>query len=165
LAEVGPLSTQENELKTQSNTKIASLLRREELKWYQLSKSQFILEGDSNARYFHSVVNSRHSKKRIHTLIQDECTIEGLDKLKAYITNYYKNRLRASDDGNFSMDESRTDDITQVFDAENNFFTAEYSEDEVRKTIFKWNTTKHRVRMVFQQSFTKPSGRLSKVTF
>jgi hypothetical protein len=39
LAEVGPLSTQEIELKNQSNAKIASLLREEELKWYQRSKS------------------------------------------------------------------------------------------------------------------------------
>jgi hypothetical protein len=44
LAEVGPLSMQEIELKNQSNAKIASLLREEELKWYQRSKSQFILE-------------------------------------------------------------------------------------------------------------------------
>jgi hypothetical protein len=63
LAEVGPLSTQEIELKNQSNAKIASLLREEELKWYQRSKSQFILEGDSNTRYFHSVANGRHRKK------------------------------------------------------------------------------------------------------
>jgi mannosylglycoprotein endo-beta-mannosidase len=82
LAEVGPLSTQEIELKNQSNAKIASLLREEELKWYQRSKSKFILEGDSNTRYFHSVANGRHRKKRIHFLVQDEGTIEGLDNLK-----------------------------------------------------------------------------------
>jgi glycyl-tRNA synthetase beta subunit len=91
LAEVGPLSAQEIEIKNQSNAKIASLLREEELKWYQRSKSQFILEEDSNTRYFHSVANSRHRKKHIHTLVQDEGTIEGLDNLKNYITSYYKN--------------------------------------------------------------------------
>jgi hypothetical protein len=90
LDEVGPLSTHEIELKNQSNAKIASLLREEELKWYQRSKSQFILEGDSNTHYVHSVANNRHRKKWIHTLVQDEGTIEGLDNLKAYITNYYK---------------------------------------------------------------------------
>jgi hypothetical protein len=136
LAEVGPLSTQEIELKNQSNAKIASLLREEELKWYQRSKSQFILEGDSNTRYFHSVANCRHMKKRIHTLVQDEGTIEGLDNLKAYITNYYKNLFGALEEGNFYMDESRTDDIPQVSVEENNFLTAEYSEEEVRNAIF-----------------------------
>jgi hypothetical protein len=48
LAELRPLSPQEIELKSQSNAQIAGLLREEELKWYQCSKAQFILEGDSN---------------------------------------------------------------------------------------------------------------------
>jgi hypothetical protein len=60
LAKIRPLSTQELELKSQSNAKIARLLREEELKWYQRSKAQFILEGDSNTRYFHSVANGRY---------------------------------------------------------------------------------------------------------
>jgi hypothetical protein len=62
---------------------------------------------------------------------------EGLDNLKVYITNYYKNLSGAPEEGNFYMDESRTDDIPQVSDAENNFLTAEYSEEEVRKAIFQ----------------------------
>jgi hypothetical protein len=62
--------------------------------------------------------------------------IEGLDSLKVYINNYYKNLLGAPEEGNFSMDESRTDDIPQVSVEKNNFLTAEYSEEEVRKAIF-----------------------------
>jgi hypothetical protein len=69
LAEVCPLSKQESELKSQSNAAIASLLHEEELKWYQRFKSQFILEIDSNTRYFHSVANGRNKKKCIHSLI------------------------------------------------------------------------------------------------
>jgi hypothetical protein len=72
LAEVRPLSTKEIELKSQLSAEIAKLLREEELKWYQRSKGQFILEEESNTRYFHSVANGRHRKKRIHSLVQDE---------------------------------------------------------------------------------------------
>jgi hypothetical protein len=111
IAEVAPLSEQEIELKNESNAKIVSLLREEELKWYQRSKSKFILEGDSNTRYFHSVANGRHRKKRIHTLVQYEGTIEGLDNLKNYITSYYKNLFGAPEEGNCSMDETQTADI------------------------------------------------------
>jgi hypothetical protein len=49
LAETSPLSTQWMELKNQSNAKISSLLRKEEIKWYQCSKSKFIVEGDLNS--------------------------------------------------------------------------------------------------------------------
>jgi mannosylglycoprotein endo-beta-mannosidase len=88
LAEINPLSPQLIEIKNQSNAKISCLLREEEIKWYRRSKSKFILEGDSNTRYFHSVANGRHRKKHIHSLDQDEGMIEGLDNLKSYITNY-----------------------------------------------------------------------------
>jgi hypothetical protein len=136
LAEVRPLSTQEIELKSQSNAQVANLLREEELKWYQRSKSQFILEGDSNTRYFHSVANGRHRKKHIYSLIQEEGMIEGQEQLKSYITNYYKNLFGEPDEGNFTMDESRTEDIPQVSVEENGVLTAPYSEEEVRKAIF-----------------------------
>jgi hypothetical protein len=54
IAEVRPLTTHEIELKSQYNAKLAGLLREEELKWYQRSKAQFMLEGDSNTTYVHS---------------------------------------------------------------------------------------------------------------
>jgi hypothetical protein len=120
LAEVRPLSVQEIELKSQSNAQIAGLLREEELKWYQRSKAQFLLEGDSNTRYFHSVANGRHRKKRIHSLVQEEGVIEGHEQLKSYITNYYKSLFGEPDESNLSMDESRTDDIPQVSVEQNN---------------------------------------------
>jgi hypothetical protein len=60
LTEVRPLLPHETELRSQSNAEISQLLREEEIKWYQRPKSQFILEGGANTRYFHSVVNGRH---------------------------------------------------------------------------------------------------------
>jgi mannosylglycoprotein endo-beta-mannosidase len=136
LAEVRPLSTQEIELKSQSNTQIVNPLHEEELKWYQHSKSQFILEGDSNTRYFHSVANGRHRKNRIHSLVQEEGTIEGQEQLKFYITNYYKNLFGEPDEGNFTMDEARKEDIPQVSAEKNGLLMATYTEEEVKKVIF-----------------------------
>ena len=48
IAETRILSQQEVELKNRSNEKIARLLREEEIKYYQRSKADFILMGDSN---------------------------------------------------------------------------------------------------------------------
>jgi hypothetical protein len=37
--------------------------------------------------------------------------MEGHENLKSYITNYYKCLFGSPEEGNFNMDESRTDDI------------------------------------------------------
>ena len=132
----------EIEHKSQLNAQLANLLREEELKWYQRSRAQFILEGDSNTRYFHNVANGRHRKKLIHTLHQDEGMIEGEEQLKAFITKYYKGLFGVPEEGNFALDESRTDDITQVSDDENAFLTAPFTEAEVRKAIFQMEHNK-----------------------
>jgi mannosylglycoprotein endo-beta-mannosidase len=127
-------------LKNQSNAEIARLLREEEIKWYQRSKSQFILEGDANTRYFHSVANGRHRKKLIHSLVQEEGTIVGHDNLKSYITNYYKGLFGSLEEGTVSMDESRTDDIPQVSALENNLLTALYTEEQSYESCFSNGT-------------------------
>jgi hypothetical protein len=68
-AEVMLLTSQDIEPKCQSNAQLASLLCEEELKWYQRPKGRFLLEGDLNTRYFNSIANDRHGKKRIHSLV------------------------------------------------------------------------------------------------
>lgn len=136
------LSDQELEQKNQANEKIARLPHEEELKRYQRSKAQFILQGDSNTRYFHMVANGRHRKKHIHNLHQDEGIIEGHDQLKDYITKYYKSLFGAPEDGAFSLDESRTEDIPQVYYEENVFLTAPFTKEEVGKAIFQMEHNK-----------------------
>jgi hypothetical protein len=90
-----------------------------------------------NTRYFHSVANGRCQKKLIHSLVQDEDTIEGHEQLKSYITNNYKNLFGEPEEGNFSMDESRTDNIPQIFNEENAHLTAPYTEEEVKHAVFQ----------------------------
>ena len=114
-------------MKNQAYEKIARLLR-EDIKWYQRSKAQFILEGDSNTRYFHMVANGRHRKKYIHSLHQDEGTIEGQTELKQYITDYYKTLFGPPEDSHMTLDEDRIGDIPQVSAEENAFLTAPFTE-------------------------------------
>jgi hypothetical protein len=45
--------------------------------------------------------------------------------------------LWAPEEGNFSFDESRTNNITQVSDEENTFPTTTYSEYEVKEAVFR----------------------------
>jgi mannosylglycoprotein endo-beta-mannosidase len=111
LAEVRLLSSDEIELKSQTNAQITSLLWKEELKWYQRSKAQFILEGDSNTRYFHGIANGRHRRIRIQSLVQEDGRDERHEQLKSYITNYFKGLFGPPEESSFSLEESQTDDI------------------------------------------------------
>jgi hypothetical protein len=115
------------------------------------------LEGDSNTIYFHSVANGKHRKKLIHSLVQDEGTIEGDEQLKSYITSYYKDLFGEPVECNISMDESRIDDIPQVSQEENTFLTAPYSEEEVKKAVFQMKHNKapgpHGFPAEFYQNF------------
>jgi hypothetical protein len=99
-------------------------------------KPIFLLEGDSNTRYFHSVANGGDTKKLIHSLVQEEGAIEGHEQLKSYITSYYKGLCGAPEESDISMDEVRIDDIPQVSPQENALLTSPYSEEEIRKAVF-----------------------------
>jgi hypothetical protein len=77
-----------------------------------------------------------------YRLVQDEETIEGNENLKSYITNYYKYLFGSPEEGNFSMNETRIDDIPQVSMEENGLLTAPYSEDEVKKVVFQMEHNK-----------------------
>jgi hypothetical protein len=46
--------------------------------------------------------------------VQEEGVIEREDLLQEYITNYYKALFGKSDSNNFSLDESMSEDITQI---------------------------------------------------
>jgi hypothetical protein len=85
------LTDQEINLKHYLKERLASLLREEELKWYERAKVKMLLEGDANTRFFHLVANGKHRKQHIYRLEDDQGVVVSVDNLKKHITNYYKN--------------------------------------------------------------------------
>jgi hypothetical protein len=88
--EITLLTPQEVDLKQCLNTRLSQLLREEEIKWYQRSKSQNLLLGDPNTKYFQLLVNGRYRKTRIFQLQDVYNKICGDNDLKKHITKYYK---------------------------------------------------------------------------
>jgi hypothetical protein len=62
--------------------------------------------------------------------------------LKKYITKYYQGLFGPSEENNFSMDETRRDDIPQVSDVENDMLSTPFSEKEVKEAIFRMELNK-----------------------
>ena len=67
-AESTLLTQEEIDIRWFYRNRLSLLLREEEIKWYQRAKFKDILEGDSNTKYFHLVVNGKHRKTRIFQL-------------------------------------------------------------------------------------------------
>jgi hypothetical protein len=76
-----------------------------------------------------------------------------------------KGLFGAPDEDNFSMDETRMDDIPQISMEKNDLLAAEYSEEEVRKAIFQLEHNKALGLDGFPAKLTKFCGIPSNWTF
>jgi hypothetical protein len=106
------------------------------MKWYQRSKADNLLKGDSNTKYFQLLANGKHRKTCIFQLQEGNHVIKGDEQLKTYITEYYKKPIWATKRGRCPPKRYRRDDIIQVSDEDNENLTAEFTEKEVKETIF-----------------------------
>ena len=134
-AETCLLSTEERAAKKEADDFLAKLRRDEESKWAQRAKVRHVQEGGNNTRYFHLIANGKHRKKKIFQLEQDEGTIVGQNNLKIFLTEYYKRLFGKPAPNNFSLDESRVDDLPQISSAENVILTSAFPEKEVFEAI------------------------------
>jgi hypothetical protein len=141
-AEITMLLPHEIGIKHCLNVRLIQLLREEEIRWYQRSKSNKLLQGDSNKKYFHMVANGRNRKSRIFQLMEGDRTIKGNEPLKSYIMDYYKNLFGPSDGGQFSFDSDRRSDILQILQDDNEKLIANFTEQEVKEAIFQMKHSK-----------------------
>lgn len=107
--------------------RLVSLLREEEMKWYERAKVKTLLQGDNNTRFFHLVVNGKHRKQHIFHLEQHEGIIVSDEQLKSYITTYYKGLFGPPKINRISLREDQIEDITQVSQTENEILTSPFS--------------------------------------
>jgi hypothetical protein len=124
------------------HNQLSQLLREEELKWYQRSKAKHLLEGDSNTKYFQLLANERHRKSQIYQLQDGSHNISGDTELKKYITSYYKGLFGPPQENSISLDESQRDDIPQMTYEENRLLVVDFTEEELKKTLFQMEHNK-----------------------
>jgi hypothetical protein len=113
------LSDQEVNLKQYLKERLVSLLREEELKWYERAKVKTLLVGHANTRFFHLVANGKHRKQRIFKLEDDQAVVVGDDYLKRHINSYYQNLFGQLEAFGVSLFEDQIMDIPQVSQEEN----------------------------------------------
>jgi hypothetical protein len=137
-AETSLLTPHELDVKQCLNSRLRQLLREEEIKWYQRSKAKHLLEGDTNTKYFHLLVNGHHRKTRIFQLQEGTNIINGDEEFKKHITSYYKGLFGRLEESSITLDSGHSDDIPQVRVEENHILVEEFTEEEeeVKKAVF-----------------------------
>jgi hypothetical protein len=141
-AETTVLQQHEVDLKHCLKERLGVLLRQEEIKWHQRSKTNHLLKGDSNTKYFQLVANGKRRKTRIFQLEDGSRIIKGDEQLKEYITHYYKGLFGPNECEDATMNEDRRDDITQISAEDNEKLIAQFCEKEVKDAIFQMKHSK-----------------------
>jgi exonuclease III len=141
-AEDSSLSDQEINLKHYLKERLVSLLREEELKWYERAKVKTLLEGDANTRFFHLVANGKHRNQHIYKLEDDQGVVVGDNRLKSHITTYYKNLFGTPENSEITLVEDQISDIPQVSPEENDVLISPFTESEVKEAVFQMEHNK-----------------------
>lgn len=71
--------------------------RKEESFWRQKSRTRWLLEGDKNTAFFHSICRRRKARKGIRSLVVEGATIEDPNLIKLAILNHYKRFFTRAD--------------------------------------------------------------------
>jgi hypothetical protein len=137
-----PLHAEEINTKQCLNNRLAHLLQEEEIKLYQRAKTNNLLEGDSNTKYFQLIASGKYRKIRIFQLQHEDTLIEGEQALKEYTTYYYKDLFGPPKRSSFSLNESRVEDIVQVSQEENDLIIRPFTCDEIQEAVFQMEHNK-----------------------
>jgi hypothetical protein len=136
-AKTAILSNNEINMKHYLKERLATLLREEEIKLYERAKVQNLLRGEDNTHFFHLIASDKRRKQHIFRLEQEDETIVGDNKLKSYITRYYKNLFGKLVQSDISLHESRIDDIPHVTEK-----TAPFTMGEIKEVAFQMEHNK-----------------------
>jgi len=108
------------------------------------------------------VANGKKRKNIIFCLQKDEKSIVEDEKILEHATMYYKDLFGPSENPTFKLDSSCWDEQDKVTQEENDLLCRPYTLDEIQTVIFSLKKILHLDQIIFQWSFIKTAGRLSK---
>jgi hypothetical protein len=73
------------------------MLSAEEEYWRQQGRQQWILQGDSNTKFFHAFANGRKRKCAIHSLSSDQGVVMEKEAIQELIYSFYRNLMGAEE--------------------------------------------------------------------
>ena len=73
---------------------IENLIDREEIKWAQKARSNWIIQGDRNTKYFQTIVNQRRARNRITLLKRkDGSNTNNIEEIEDLLVKHFKDKF------------------------------------------------------------------------
>jgi mannosylglycoprotein endo-beta-mannosidase len=100
----------------------------EEAYWHKRGGEKWILQGDANTSFFHSLANGRRRRKLIVSLEDGDNVISEIEDLKSHITSFYKNLFGSEPDPVVHLNEDAWQEGHWVSDEDNAFLVKPFSD-------------------------------------
>ncbi|GKV28721.1 hypothetical protein SLEP1_g37737 [Rubroshorea leprosula] len=106
---------------------------------FQKSRQRWLQEGDANSKYFHGCIVRRQKRNGIEGVMKNKVWIEDVPEVKKYIKEYFELKFQEDE---WSRPSVNLNGLEQLGLEENSWLIAEFSEEEIRETVWNCNGSK-----------------------
>lgn len=114
---------------------------REEIKWAQKARSNWVVQGDRNTKYFQTVVNQRRARNRITLLKKEGGSItNNIEEIEDLLIQHFKDRFFESNSNSFEsiLDKLNTPPIPKLSQQQVQQMDSPVSNDEIEMAVFQF---------------------------
>src|ERR1044072_5841509 len=138
-AESVALSEEELKLRQEAMAEYWKIYNFQESVFYQKSRSRWLKDGDSNSKYFHSIVNWKRRKNSIVGLVLDGSWVDDPGIIKSKVKEFFEDKFSSS-----NWDRPKLDGIQfkSILETDNAFLCAEFSVQEIKDAVWQCGNDK-----------------------
>ncbi|GKU94307.1 hypothetical protein SLEP1_g7822 [Rubroshorea leprosula] len=110
-------------------------------KWnsYNVEGQKWLQEGHANSKFFHGCIGKRRKRNGIDGVMKSNDWIEEVIEVKKFIKEYFELKLQEDE---WNRPNLELNDLKQLSSEENNWLTAEFTEEEIRGTVWNYGGSK-----------------------
>ena len=141
---------------------------KEEIVWAQNTRSDWIIQGDRNTRYFQTVVKQRRARSRILQLKTDDgSTIEGLKDIESTLVEHFKKHYTETNSKSIQtlLEELAVLTIPKIDQHQKDYLDFPVTNVEIKWAIHQLGHIRLLAQMGYQLSFIKNTRDLSNKIF
>ncbi|GKU89286.1 hypothetical protein SLEP1_g3443 [Rubroshorea leprosula] len=138
-AENGVLSSSEIEQRQTCFQQFWEWCSRKDSLLFQKSRQKWLQEGDANSKFFHGCIAKRRKSNGIDGIMRNNVWIGEVSEVKKFIKEYYELKFQEDE---WSKPSLEFNDLKQLSSEENNWLTAQFTEEEIKEAVWNCNGSK-----------------------